>query len=419
MAGLATYAPAVVATQQWYVGPGQQGDAISAGYDQAAEDRLFDADRLADRRLPAVRDRPLHRRPRLVRRHRGRATACSCPAALLEQVGGFDEQLLDARRRLRQPRALRAARRRRPASTSVDDPRRGLVPPGARRHDHQPAPTPTSAARRIAGYAEHYAELRGPRVPGPGKPMHYVGVDAGEWPSARRPAGMTATVVPKASTPAPDGRCPRGPRRSPRSSPTSSSTRSGTATRGRRRPGSAAGRDRRRPTCSRTRSSRPRPARLDHRDRDGRPGAALFLASICDLVGHGQVLSVGPPATRPVHPRITYLRANTTDDAVVARRSGRSSAAATGAGGAGLGRVTGSAPWRSSRHYASLVPVGSYVVIEDTIVNGHPVWPGVRPGPARGGEADHPAAGDFAVDPTIERYGLTFNPIGFLKRLRG
>ena len=43
MAGLATYAPAIVATQQWYVGPGQQGDAMDGGYDQELEDRLFDA----------------------------------------------------------------------------------------------------------------------------------------------------------------------------------------------------------------------------------------------------------------------------------------------------------------------------------------------------------------------------------------
>ena len=32
------------------------------------------------------------------------------PRSLLEQVGAFDESFVDARRRLRQPRALRAAR---------------------------------------------------------------------------------------------------------------------------------------------------------------------------------------------------------------------------------------------------------------------------------------------------------------------
>ena len=41
LAGLKTYEPAVVATQQWYVGPGQQGEVMRHGYDQEYEDRLF------------------------------------------------------------------------------------------------------------------------------------------------------------------------------------------------------------------------------------------------------------------------------------------------------------------------------------------------------------------------------------------
>ena len=67
----------------------------------------------------------------------GRATACSCPRTLLEQVGGFDESFsmpgggyanLDIYERLAPT----------PGVTGVDDPRRGLVPPGPRRHHHQP-----------------------------------------------------------------------------------------------------------------------------------------------------------------------------------------------------------------------------------------------------------------------------------------
>src|SRR5690606_35597754 len=42
MMGLRTYAPAIVATQQWFVGPGQQSDAMADGYDQETEDRLFE-----------------------------------------------------------------------------------------------------------------------------------------------------------------------------------------------------------------------------------------------------------------------------------------------------------------------------------------------------------------------------------------
>jgi hypothetical protein len=42
MLGLRSYAPSIVATQQWFVGPGQQGEVIVDGYDRDYEDRLFE-----------------------------------------------------------------------------------------------------------------------------------------------------------------------------------------------------------------------------------------------------------------------------------------------------------------------------------------------------------------------------------------
>ncbi len=41
-------------------------------------------------------------------------------------------------------------------------------------------------------------------------------------------------------------------------------------------------------------------SRLDHRDGDCEGGRAYFLATICDLLGHGRVLSVDPGARRGV-----------------------------------------------------------------------------------------------------------------------
>lgn len=41
MLGLKAYDPAIVAVQAWYVGPGQQGEAMRSGYNQDAEDHLF------------------------------------------------------------------------------------------------------------------------------------------------------------------------------------------------------------------------------------------------------------------------------------------------------------------------------------------------------------------------------------------
>src|SRR5438132_4143406 len=43
-------------------------------------------------------------------------------------------------------------------------------------------------------------------------------------------------------------------------------------------------------------------------------GSALFLASICDLLGKGRIVSIdiAPRDDRPLHPRITYLLGSST-----------------------------------------------------------------------------------------------------------
>jgi cephalosporin hydroxylase len=68
------------------------------------------------------------------------------------------------------------------------------------------------------------------------------------------------------------------------------------------------------------------------------------------------------------------------------------------------------------RAYAPLVSIGSYVIVQDTNVNGHPVFPQFGPGPM---EAvlefiahDH----RFVVDRTQERLMFTMHPGGYLRR---
>jgi cephalosporin hydroxylase len=69
--------------------------------------------------------------------------------------------------------------------------------------------------------------------------------------------------------------------------------------------------------------------------------------------------------------------------------------------------------------YEALVPPGSYVIVEDTVLNGHPVRPEFGPGPLEAVKEIIRRSGDFAVDPTLEAHALTFDRMGFLKRLRG
>lgn len=69
------------------------------------------------------------------------------------------------------------------------------------------------------------------------------------------------------------------------------------------------------------------------------------------------------------------------------------------------------------RLYAPLVTPGLYLVIEDTNVNGHPVFAQHGSGPYEAVTEflrEHP---EFCADRECEKYLLTFNPNGWLKRL--
>ena len=70
------------------------------------------------------------------------------------------------------------------------------------------------------------------------------------------------------------------------------------------------------------------------------------------------------------------------------------------------------------RAYADLVTVGSYVVVEDTNVNGHPAYPEFGPGPMEAVDAFLDEDSRFEVDAGLEKFFMTFNPRGYLKKVR-
>ena len=68
------------------------------------------------------------------------------------------------------------------------------------------------------------------------------------------------------------------------------------------------------------------------------------------------------------------------------------------------------------RLYAPLVSPGSYIVVEDTILNGHPVSPEYGPGPMEAVEAFLAETDEFEPDERREKFYLTFNRKGYLRR---
>jgi cephalosporin hydroxylase len=68
--------------------------------------------------------------------------------------------------------------------------------------------------------------------------------------------------------------------------------------------------------------------------------------------------------------------------------------------------------------FAPLVSVGSYLIVQDAFVNGHPAMPDYGPGPYEAIQAFDPVSHGFEVDHGRERLMFTYNVGGFLKRVR-
>jgi cephalosporin hydroxylase len=149
-------------------------------------------------------------------------------------------------------------------------------------------------------------------------------------------------------------------------------------------------------------------------------GSALYFASICDLLGRGNVVTIDvnpdPEMPLPRHPRIRYLVGSSTDREIVesVREQCRGKRVMVV-----LDSDHNEAHVRAELDaYADLVTIGCYLVVEDTNINGHPVMPEFGPGPGEAVKGWLAGRDDFAVDPSRQRFMLTLNPGGFLKRVR-
>jgi cephalosporin hydroxylase len=68
--------------------------------------------------------------------------------------------------------------------------------------------------------------------------------------------------------------------------------------------------------------------------------------------------------------------------------------------------------------YSKLVTPGSYLVVQDTNINGNPVLPGFGPGPHEAVQEFLRTHDNFVVDRSREKFLLTFYPGGWLKRVK-
>lgn len=156
-----------------------------------------------------------------------------------------------------------------------------------------------------------------------------------------------------------------------------------------------------------------------------RGGGALFYASILSLLGDGGkviTVDIGPyfedaAKQRLFQERVEFILGSSVSgeviDRIAARIKGSSRVMVTLDSDHHKDHVL-----KELRLYSKFVSIGSYLIVQDTSHNGHPLETDYGPGPMEALEQFLKENQDFERDPGPEKFLLTFHPGGYLKRIR-
>jgi cephalosporin hydroxylase len=148
-------------------------------------------------------------------------------------------------------------------------------------------------------------------------------------------------------------------------------------------------------------------------------GSTKFLANMLDILGRGEVIAVDIDHSlfRTDHPRVHLI----TGDSLAPETLGR--VAQVAHGGRGLvihdGDHSREHVLCDLRAYAQFVGVGSYLIVEDTVIDLFRAGDGLGSvaGPLAAVEQFVREDSRFQIDASREYFLITFNPRGYLKRV--
>ena len=172
-------------------------------------------------------------------------------------------------------------------------------------------------------------------------------------------------------------------------------------------------------------------------------GSAYFMASICDLMDHGRIITIDNTDSplRPGHPRITYIKGSTISDETVANvrqliKPGEKVMAILDSNHRKRYVL------KELEIYGPMVSRDCYLIVEDTHLNGHPVESNYGPGPleavkefmnpvrslarAKGASPEDLGGAtsngmknnaQFVIDKSREKFLFSFNRNGYLRRI--
>jgi len=148
-------------------------------------------------------------------------------------------------------------------------------------------------------------------------------------------------------------------------------------------------------------------------------GTTLFVAQMMDLIGKGNIVTIDlqPLSLRAQHERITYITGSSADPAVA-----EEAAKHIPEGGSCMVILdsdhTQAHVAKELALFSPLVSVGHYLVIEDSNINGHPVYPSFGPGPYEAIDEFLRVNPSFTPDGSREKFLVSWNPNGYLRRTR-
>lgn len=147
-------------------------------------------------------------------------------------------------------------------------------------------------------------------------------------------------------------------------------------------------------------------------------GSTLFFATILDAIGNGEVITIDIDKIDklPQHNRITYLTGSSTDEniinfirprvkdkvAMVILDSDHSKAHVL----------------KELELYSKFVSKGSYLIVEDTNINGFPVIGQFGEGPLEAIKTFLETNKNFRIDRNCEKLYSTFDHCGYLQRIK-
>jgi cephalosporin hydroxylase len=149
-----------------------------------------------------------------------------------------------------------------------------------------------------------------------------------------------------------------------------------------------------------------------------RGGSALYLAHLFDLQGQGEVITIDvmERPNRPEHDRIHYLIGSSSDAEIFSQVQSM------------IGENKKVMVVLDSDHsrdhvfkemqlWHGMVSQDSYMIVEDSNVNGYPVRPDFGPGPMEAISDFLQTNNMFKIDISQEKFLMTQNPRGYLKKI--